>query len=253
MTDEDAAEPASVPVDGATRLYAIIGHPIAQVRAPRVFNRMFRRLGAAAAMIPVDIAPQDLETGVAGLKAMANLDGIIVTVPHKVRMLDHSDTVGPMARQVGAVNALRRQPDGRWHADMFDGRGFVAGLAAQGHDVTGKSALLVGAGGAGGAIAFALAEAGIAALRVHDIDRARARMLAAQLRDARPDLDITDGAPDIGDHDLAINATPMGMAVDDPLPLKVAALRPGMLVADVIMKPAETRLLERDRAQPRNR
>ncbi|MCB9946979.1 MAG: shikimate dehydrogenase [Rhodospirillaceae bacterium] len=237
-----------MPVDGATRLYAIIGCPIAQARSPAVFNRLFGRLGVPAVLVPVEIAPADLAIGLAGLTAIANLDGIIVTVPHKPRMAALADAVAPMGQRVGAVNALRRRPQGGWLADMFDGRGFVAGLAGRGHAVAGRSALLVGAGGAGSAIAFALAEAGIARLHIRDIAPERAVALARRVADACPHLRPTAG-PQAEPADIAINATPLGMAAEDPLPLDVQALAPGTLVVDVIMKPARTRLLAQAEAR----
>lgn len=230
-------------INGATRLYAIIGDPIAQVGSPRVFNALFREHGIDAALVPVRIAPADLAVAVGGLKRLLNLDGIIVTVPHKMRMLEFADEVLPTGKRVGAINALRRDPHGRWIGDMFDGKGFVAGLRARGHEPAGKTVLLVGAGGAGSAVAYALAEAGAARLTISDVDAAKAARLAAGVAAAYPRVGTVAGPPAPEGHELVVNATPLGMAPGDPLPLDLARLRPGTLVADVVIKAEPTALL----------
>ena len=63
-----------------------------------------------------------------GLKSLTNLDGILVTLPFKNRVRNHVDMVLPAAKRIGAINALRREPDGKWSGDMFDGKGFLGGL-----------------------------------------------------------------------------------------------------------------------------
>src|ERR1043166_2387562 len=158
-------------VDGATRLYCIIGDPVAQTGSPRVFSERFRAAGRNAILVPFHVPSAAFEPIVRGIMALANLDGIIVTVPYKARMLQFVDRILPTAQKIGAVNALRRDPDGRWSGDMFDGRGMVRGLAGHGHTIAGRNAMLIGAGGAGSAIACALAQAGAASITLADIDR----------------------------------------------------------------------------------
>ena len=99
---------------------------------------------------------------------------MIFTMPHKAAALPLVDEASEVARRVGAINAARRDPAGRWEGEMFDGQGFVRGLRRHGHDARGRRAALLGAGGAGRAIAFALAESGIASISVHELDRAKA-------------------------------------------------------------------------------
>src|SRR5262249_15619946 len=131
-------------VTGRTRLYAIIGDPIEQVKSPEVLNPLMAAAGKAGILVPVQIAPEKLAATVRGLQAIGNLDGIIITVPHKMRMMALVDEVLPTGRRVGAINVSRRDPDGRWVGDNFDGEGFVAGLRKHGHEPTGKRTLLVG-------------------------------------------------------------------------------------------------------------
>ena len=115
-------------IDGATRLFAIIGDPIGQVKSPQTLNPRFVAAGLNAVMIPVNVKPDQFDDTVRGLMAIANLDGIIITVPYKSRILPLIDDVLPMAGTVGAANAMRREADGRWSGDMFDGRGLIRGL-----------------------------------------------------------------------------------------------------------------------------
>ena len=128
-------------------------------------------------------------------------------------------------------------------------RDFVAGIRAGGCDPAGRRALLVGAGGAGSAIALALLQAGVAELAIHDQDKARRDALIARLRRRGGGATVRNGSDDPAGCTLVVNATPAGMRADDPYPLKVAGLAPGMFVGDVITAPAVTPLLEAARRQ----
>jgi shikimate dehydrogenase len=241
----EATMPRHSEINGETRLYVIIGHPVAQVRSTMVFNTLFRAAGMNAIMIAFDIPPAGLESAVAGLKTVANIDGVIATVPHKARMVGLVDEVLPTGRMVGAINAIRRERDGRWVGDMFDGRGAVQGLRAQGIDPAGRRILLVGAGGAGSAVAFAMAEAGAALLTIFDIDTAKAARVIDGVRAGYPNVRAEAG-PSVPSaaHDTVINATPLGMSPGDPFPIDPTTIDPSMLVVDVIMKPEVTPLLK---------
>ena len=98
---------------------------------------------------------------------MRNLGGLVVTVPHKEQAAVPCDEITPAARLIGAVNAIRLR-DGKLAGGNFDGLGFVAGLRAQGHEPAGRRVYLAGLGGAGKAIACALAEAGPARLDLYN-------------------------------------------------------------------------------------
>ncbi|MBV8650112.1 MAG: shikimate dehydrogenase, partial [Alphaproteobacteria bacterium] len=107
-------------IDGATRLLAIIGDPIAHVRSPVIYNALLAAADCNAVLVPWHAAPGDFATVMAGLKRTLNLAGIIVTYPHKQQALALADIARPMAERVGGANVLRREADGRWTADMFD-------------------------------------------------------------------------------------------------------------------------------------
>jgi shikimate dehydrogenase len=230
-------------IDGATRLYCIVGHPVEQVKSPLVFNTRFAAARRNAVLVPIDAPPGQFETTVRGLMAIANLDGIIITVPYKARALAMIDEIQPTGRAVGAINAMRRRRDGRWTGDMFDGIGLVRGLAEMGVSVKGRSIMLIGAGGAGSAVGAAFAEAGAAAITVYDIAGAKCADLVARLAGAYPDCNVRAGSPTANGHEVIVNATPVGMAPSDGLPAEIGRLDPSQLVIDVIASPEVTPLL----------
>ncbi|MEU5418571.1 shikimate dehydrogenase [Streptomyces sp. NPDC020667] len=230
-------------VSGATRLYAVLGDPVAQVKAPGLLNPLLSESGLDAVVVPVHVRARDLAEVVEGLKRIGNLDGLLVTVPHKAALCGLADGLGPAAALIGTANAMRREPDGRWYAENFDGLGFVQGLQAAGHTVRDRHVALVGAGGAGSAIATALLMADAARVSVHDTDRAQLDALLLRLGSRRPDGIRALGPGDLEAADFAVNATPLGMRSEDPLPFDPARVRPDAVVVDVVMKPHETALL----------
>jgi len=230
-------------VSGTTRLYVVLGDPVTQVQSPALMNPLFARLGIDAVLVPVHASPAHLEPIVGGLRCAGNVDGIFVTVPHKAAVVGLADRCSPTVEIAGSANALRREADGRWYAENFDGLGFVTGLVAAGHDPKGRRVALVGAGGAGSAIAAALLAAGADQLSVCDPDTAKLNGLRSRLDAHWPGRTGTSATAHLDDADIVVNATPLGLNADDPLPLRPELLRPGAVVADIIMQPRETRLL----------
>ena len=231
-------------LNGETRVFVIAGDPIAQVKSPAAMTAAMTALGRNCVLVPIQVAPADLGRFMEGAAAARNLDGIVATVPHKFAAYAHCATATERAHFLRSVNMLRRNPDATWHGDMSDGEGFVAGIRAGGCDPAGRRALLVGAGGAGSAIALALLQAGVAELAVHDLDKARRDALIARLRRRGGGATVRNGSDDPTGCTLVVNATPVGMRAGDPYPLKVEQLAAGMFVAEVITAPAVTPLLE---------
>lgn len=126
-------------LSGATRLHLIIGDPIAQVKSPAGVTRALQAKGRNAVLVPIRIPAADLDAFMAGVSLARNVDGIIVTVPHKLAAVAHCATVSERARFLQAVNVMRRAPDGRWHGDMFDGLAFVAALGDARMRATGQA------------------------------------------------------------------------------------------------------------------
>ena len=233
---------------GATRVYFILGDPIAQVKSPAGLTGEFERRGRDAIVVPLQIAPVDIGAGIAALSRAANVDGLIATIPHKFALVAHCATLSDRARFLGVANVARRNTDGSWHGDMLDGEGFADGIAAAGCRFEGRRALLIGAGGAGSAIALALLDRGVVTLAVHDSDPARRDALIGKLAGTFGDR-VPPGTDDPANADILVNATPRGMASDDPMPVDVSKLAAETFVGDVITIPEVTPLLQAARAR----
>lgn len=229
-------------IDGNTRLFAILGYPIQQVRAPAALNAIFAARGLNAVLVPIEVPPPGFDAVLAGFKASTNFDGLVLTVPHKVAVMRHLDRLGPQTAKVGSANLLRREPDGSLYGDISDGLGFVNAVRAKGFEPRGRKALIVGSGGVGAAIAGALVDAGVASVTVHDIEPTRAATLAGK-------LGVSAGGNDPRGYDLVVNATPLGMRPADPLPFDAALLTPDQFVGEVITKPVDSALLIAARAK----
>lgn len=230
-------------VTGHTKLYAILGDPIAQVGSPVQFNRLFTEAEHDGIMVPMRVAAEDLREAFVGLRKIETIGGLVFTIPHKIAMCDLVDELAPNGARVGAINAARRLPDGSWQGDMFDGRGCVAALANDGRDLGGRRVLQIGAGGVGRAIAFAFAEAGVAGLTIFDIEADRAEGLATDVGAAFSTIKAVPGAARVDGHDTVVNCTPLGMKADDPLPVPVDAMAGVELAIDVILSDEPTPFL----------
>lgn len=235
-------------IDGETRIYAIVGDPIAHVRSPLVFNPRIQKAGRNAVLVPWHVPVSAFDAAMSGLMQTANVDGIIITFPFKQQALSFADETTARARQVGATNALRRDPDGRWIADMFDGVGLVRAITGRGRTVTRQRVWLIGAGGAGSAIAFALADAGAEALHITDLDSARAKSVTQAVADTYPACSVTTERPELDDISILVNATPVGLRDEDGLPVAVAALPSHLTVVDIVPRGSPTKLLSLARA-----
>ena len=229
-------------LNGATRIHVTIGDPIAQVKSPAGITQGFASYGKDAIMIPLQVKPADVEDFFRLARKLPNLDGIVITVPHKPVAFRYCDTTTDRARVLEVCNVMRRNPDGRWHGDMTDGGGFTGALKRSGFDPKGKRALQVGAAGAGSALALALCMEGASALSLCDTDTAKRDALIARLARHGHRVTALDKADPTG-HDLVVNATPAGMKESDPSPVDIAKLDGKMFVADIITMPLLTPLL----------
>lgn len=234
---------APVRITGTTRLYAIVGDPIVQVRSAEVFTQRFADEGIDAVLVPMQVSLDTFATVIPALMALGNLDGLLVTLPLKEKMAAYANRLGATAACIGAVNALRREADGSWSGDMFDGAGFVRGAERKGERLRGRRVLLFGAGGAGSAIACALAEAGVRSIRIVSPDPVRNARLVAAVQSAFPQCDVASASSSRDDIDMVVNASPVGMKPGDGLPGDIGRLTPDTLVGDVVVSEAPTALI----------
>ena len=230
-------------ISGKTTVIAHLGYPTEAFKAPMIYNPWFDHAGIDAVVIPMGVKVDDYAAFLRPLFTMTNLRGALVTMPHKVSTVAMLDEVTPTARIAGACNAILKRPDGSLLGDMFDGAGFVRGVARKGKVLAGARALVVGAGGVGSAIAASLAAAGVAGIGLFDAHGTAADALGNRLKEHYPKLAVRTGSNDPEGYDVVVNATPLGMKPGDPLPVDVTKIAPNTFVGEVVMKEEYTPFL----------
>jgi shikimate dehydrogenase len=239
--------PVQFMISGTTELLAIVGSPIAQVKSPHNFNVWFEQHGKDASMIPIDLESGSVGPFIEAMRAWRNLRGCVVTVPYKQDMAKRIDLLSERAQALGCVNVIRREADGTLIGDMVDGDGFMNAAYGHGFQAKGASALLIGAGGVGSAIAWSICEHGAKSITLTDLDTSRTRRLRTLLAAHFPAVDTGTDFESLASFDLVVNASPVGMAGNENLPLPrdlMATLRADILVADVVTSPDVTRFLD---------
>lgn len=225
-------------ITGATRVAGVIGTPIRHSLSPAIFQGAFAACGLDWAYLAFEVADGAAPAAVAGARALG-LEGLSVTMPHKAAVIPALDELDPVAEALGAVNCIVRRGD-VLTGHNTDGGGLVDSLREdEGLDVAGLRCVLLGAGGAGRAVAHALGRAGAASVVV--VNRTRERGLAAASL-AGP-VGVVGEGDAVADADLVVNATSLGMGGDDRLPLDPTRLSAGQVVVDLVYHPAVTPLL----------
>ncbi len=231
--------------------YALIGWPLGHTLSPTIHQAAIDTLKLNATYEAVPTPPGDLAERIQELRDGV-WAGLNVTIPHKTDAARLADRLTPTADRLGAVNTLHGE-SGLLVGDNTDSEGFLNALRVYGgfepHET---AAVVLGAGGAARAVAFALAAAGAARIAVANRTAERARDLATRI------LEVTGVAthghglsPDelsasLDSADLLINTTSVGMdggpaPMDSPIPSEL--LRPNLFVYDIVYRPARTRLL----------
>lgn len=233
-------------ISGATTILGLIADPVVRARSPAMANALLERWGryGTFALVPMQVAADGLAECVAALRHVQNFGGAIVSMPHKTAIVDLLDELTPEAHLVGAVNVIRRRADGGLVGTILDGEGFVGGLAREGHPVADAHCLLAGAGGAASAVAFALAKHGCASLCIVNRTAAKADELAARVKRAFPALRVVTDATSLRRIDIAVNGTSLGMQPHDALPFPDSVIARSALVAECVIAPEMTRLLQ---------
>jgi shikimate dehydrogenase len=235
-------------ITGKTRVIGIVADPIGHVRTPQAFNALMAQRGCDAVMVPFHVKPDNFAPFFAALPAIENLVGLVVTLPYKEAIVPFCTHLSDAARRVGAVNVVKFS-DGAssmnrtMTGNNFDGEGFAGGLAAQGHVINGQRVYIAGAGGAAKGISDALAERKVSAIGIYNRNRSRAEQLVDNLRKHYPQIDVHVAGVRPENYTLAVNATSLGLATDDPLPFSIDGLPTDAIVAEVVMSAEPTPLL----------
>jgi len=229
-----------VTIRGTTSLVAHIGFPTHSFVSPLIYNPYFEQAGIDAVVVPMGCRPEHLPECLAAVFRLTNIRGALITMPHKVTTVALLDEASPAVRLAGSCNAVRRTRAGRLQGDLFDGEGFVRALRGKGCGLEGARAFVAGAGGVGSAIAASLAAAGAASIALCDSRAGAARALAERLTASYPNVVLATGESDPAGRDIVVNATPLGMAEGDPMPIDVARIAPEAFVGDVVMTAGTT-------------
>lgn len=236
-------------IRGTTSLIAHLGYPTTTFKAPMIYNPYFEKHGIDAVVVPFGVTAEDYTDVFRATFRLTNIRGALITMPHKITTVGLVNEVTKTVKIAGSCNAVLRRPDGTLLGDMFDGAGFVRGVERKGRRLAGAHVLVVGTGGVGSAIAASLAAAGIAAIGLYDTSTASSEELGKRLRHHYPQLRVRTGTNDPAGYDMVVNASPLGMKDNDPLPMDVARIAPDTFVGEVVMKEEMTPFLRAAQAK----
>ena len=232
-------------------MYGIFGHPVEHTFSPAMHNAAFAKIKRDACYVPFAVAPRDLERAVRAIVPLG-IRGLNITIPHKEMIIPYLDDLTDDARMIGAVNTIE-VARGRLIGHNTDGRGFLRSMREEtGFRPKGKTILMVGSGGAARAVGFNLALSGAQTIVLCDLDAIKAKKLgrdiqnktATRVKVVRPET--MGKAAHLAE--CIINATPMGLRPDDPLPIPRQFIEKGQLICDLVYNPLRTSLLKAARS-----
>ena len=262
------SEQFATPINASTRYCAVYGHPVKHSASPAMQNAGLAALGLNWRYLAFDVRPEELRTALVGAKTMQFV-GLNLTVPHKLLAMEMVDVLDDSAKNWGAVNTVRfegRDKAGTWlplqnfedtppdkirsHGFNTDAEAITRSLREDlGLELAGARVLVLGAGGAGRVAALKLAAENVGELFLVNRTPSKAGSVAAEIRRRHLNVKVHLDYPR-GEVDVVINATSLGLAADDPLPLdgKQFSLRQAHAVYDMIYRPSETPLLRAAKA-----
>ncbi|QFT58268.1 Shikimate dehydrogenase [Sulfitobacter sp. THAF37] len=226
-------------------LAGVIGSPIAHSKSPQLQAHWLRTYGLAGYYIPMDVAPQDLETVIRTLPSMGFV-GVNVTIPHKEAVMSIADLVTDRAILIGAANTLIFRKDGKIHADNTDGYGFIENLKSGAPNWNPRSgpAAVLGAGGAARAVIASLLDAGVPEILLSNRTRVRSDKLKTDFGSRIRVYDWVQAGNMLDHAHLVVNTTSLGMIGKSEMRVPLDGLQPGTVVTDLVYAPLKTRLLE---------
>lgn len=243
-------------IDGKTQLIGLIASPVRHTLSPFIHNLSFQKLNINFRYLAFDVGTDQLEDAIKGLRAM-KVRGFSVSMPNKIKIIPLLDGVDPSAQLIGAVNTVVNE-NGKLIGYNTDGSGYMRSLKEEGVGVVGKKMTLLGAGGAGTAIAIQAALDGVREISIFNGDDDffpvalnTAQIIRNEIKDSRCTINVCRLEDkerlkaEIAASDILVNATGVGMEPKDQSLIQDSSwLRPQLIVSDVIYNPSKTKLLE---------
>lgn len=239
-------------INSSTELYGIFGHPVKHSFSPAMHNAAFKELGINSVYLAFDILPEILEYAVGSIRHLG-IKGINVTIPHKQNIMKYLDEISPEARHAGAVNTVKNT-GGYLYGHNTDVGGFLKALEAdlKLKDFTGRSVLLIGAGGAARAVLSALCISGAKSITIFNrsVDKAAAvsQYFCEQFKNICIEyykLGDSDKLTEcLGKSDILINSSSAGMLGYESIDIPIQYLKKNSRVYDLIYNPRETELVK---------
>jgi shikimate dehydrogenase len=232
---------------GRTRLAGIMGWPVEHSRSPTMHGFWLDETGIDGAYLPLPVRPEQVEQALRALPVLG-FRGCNLTIPHKQAALAVADRVEPLAHRIGAANTIIVLPDGGLEARNTDAYGFRENLRELAEDWRPQAgpAVVLGAGGSARAVVAALADGGVAEIRIVNRTRHRAERIRHDLATAATRISVhswDEAAAVQPEAGLLVNTTSLGMTGQPPLVLDLTRLPLSAPVVDIVYVPLETRLL----------
>ncbi|MDD1503586.1 MULTISPECIES: shikimate dehydrogenase [unclassified Lysinibacillus] len=224
--------------------FAVMGDPIEHSKSPAMHNAWFGEMSIDATYIPVHVSSENLESAVAGLKALG-ASGWNITIPHKTAIIPYLDELDELAKKMGAVNTVVRTKEGTLKGYNTDGVGFVRSLEeAVGKSHKDKPVLLIGAGGAARGIAFAMQQQGYTNLTIANRTVANAQAIVDEMGVGHA-ISLAEAEELLADFSILVQMTSAGLATGNfSMPFSLERLAKGAIVADIVYNPLMTPFLK---------
>ncbi len=239
-------------INADTKILGLIGYPLGHTISPLLHNHSIDEHNLNYIYLPFPVETDKLADAISGFKAI-NFKGLNVTIPHKENVIPLLDKIDPVAKKIGAVNTIVNE-NGLLTGYNTDVTGLIRMIEEDGNfDIKGKTAMVIGAGGAARATGVALLEEGVSELYLLNRTVDKAENLVAEWKEHYPLTSIYAGSLDsesyksyIGSVDLLIDTTPRGMEpnIDVPPVINAEYMHSNMLVVDLVYNPKETTLIK---------
>ncbi len=235
-------------INGSTKLICLIGQPVEHSFSPSIHNCLFEKYDINSKYMCFDVEKDSLKEAVNAIKAL-KIEGVNVTVPHKVDIMAYLDEIDVNAKLIGAVNTIKND-NGRLIGYNTDGMGFVNSVLGKGYKIQNKNVMIIGSGGAARSIAVEMANNNAKSIEIRNrsIDKADgiSNIIKENFKSIVKTGNINITKEDLVNIDILINTTSLGMSPNvDQIPIdETIKVDRGILVCDIVYNPKETRFLK---------